>query len=222
MQPVVRRGAVDDVHPHPGRAQLLAEPEQRRRAVATRHEQARHLLPRHRERGAERADDVQLRVERDVREPGRARPVDVVHDLDRAPVGARDRERTAQQRARRLDTDADELPRTGPLGDLRGSQREHPVRPLAAMLDDLEQPLHGTVAVAARDRAQRVSRCDGHAAPPSTGGGARSTTRDWNSCSEVTVSGPEVRASMPWIAARMPASVVMHGTPLVTAASRIS
>jgi hypothetical protein len=38
----------------------------------------------------------------------------------------------------------------------------------------------------------------------------------------VTVIWPVLTASMPWIAARMPASVVMHGTPLVTAAWRIS
>jgi hypothetical protein len=148
--------------------------------------------------------------------------VGIEDDVDGAggsplPAHPGDREGTAQQGVLGFHRDLHELARLRSLGDLPGGHRHQPVRPFTAAGDDLTGGVDRALGPALRDPPASSP----HAAPPAVSA-TPSRSSAWYSCRVRTSSGPRWRASMPWTAARMPARVVITGTPLVTAACRIS
>ena len=155
----------------------------------------------------ERSDDVDRVVRAEPGEPLGAGAVGREDDLDGAAVDpallhAVDRERAPQQRraARAADGERHEVPGAGLLGDAGRHEGEGVVVPDAAHRQHLAPDL---------DRRHQLS--SRHA--------RRSRPYSWR---ERTPISPAISASMPWTAAARPWTVVMHGTPRVTAAVRIS
>ena len=200
----------------------------RRRAVAAADEHARHRLLGQRERAPERADDVDL-VVRGAAAASHSVPLPCAanDDLEGAAVDAAaldrvDRERAAQQHRGLLAADAerDEVPGPGELGDAGRRERQHVVGTGPAdpehLAGDLRRLLTDAVAL-------RLAALIG-AGRPVAAGACAAAGREVGacSCSDRTPISPAISASMPCTAAARPCTVVMHGTPLGTAAVRIS
>ncbi len=206
-QPVGGRRAEHEVDPAAALAQRLGQQEQRGRAVAAADEHAVGRVLRQRERPPSGPTTSTRVVRAQPGEPRRSLSVDGEDELHRAAVDPargtwwiENARRSSIEAVVATDRQRDELARPGLLRDAGGHDRHREVG--ADLLDREHLPLH-------LHRASCRAPAGRHG--PS-----------WCSCRGATPTSPLLSASMPCTAAASACTVVRHGTPLATAAVRIS
>src|SRR5439155_14219081 len=134
-----------------------------------------------------------------------------------SPGGLMDAERAPKQELPVLrHADLQELAGLRRIGDLRGHQCQRVVDPGAPHGEHLApSPDHGVPPDAPIARTGTVSSAEMKRSPAAG-------LAAWYSCSGTGTCEPERRASIPWTAARIPGTVVMHGTPARTASVRMN
>ena len=193
--------------------QRLREREQRRRAVAAADQHGRRRPGRERERGAERADEVERRrrpaARTSQRVPGPCSATTNWTVPANAPLGVAplQRERAAQHHRGVLaaHADRDEVPGLEPARRCRGATTVNWKYSPTRCTEKISPPAPGT-GLAHRRRARHVARA----------------SLACRSCSERTPTSPRTSSSMPCTAAAAACTVVRHGMPAATAAVRIS
>src|SRR5439155_18344965 len=113
--------------------------------------------------------------------------------------------------------DLDELAGLGLIRDVRRHQRDGVIGAGAAVRQDFASGSDHRASSVATDRAGTASISTSTSCSDAGGSGSAA----WYSCSGMGTDPPARSASIPWTAARMPCTVVIHGTPAAAAAVRM-